>query len=237
VAIAAALVALFVAGTLVGVYVNRDQKRISSGNLPAGHPQLPESNTGTSAPASEASKSPDVGGEGGRVPAGSVKGSDAEVLGQPPRAEDLSPPTDAVTTLDQGFGVALLPSSLGGLARNGAPSITASEVSAVYTGPPQLGIESAQVVVRRFDDKSAAGSGAAEMAGEYPIGPIVFSLGGRKITQMITDEPRPEMFPPAMSFTWVQGRYAVQVIAVPWEPSSCERARDAAMQMIAELSF
>lgn len=239
--IAAALIVLLVVGSLLGVHFARRSGGVRGAGLPSAEATSSVVAGGDGLPGSNTSASKTPGGDETTAGPGantvSSEFSDAAAVSKPPTAQDPTPPQDPSSVLDASFGAGLLPAQLGGLVRQGSVMAQTDRVIAKYKGAEGVAVDVAQVTVVRYADERAAREGLADLMNDYPVGPVVFEFGGRRVSQMITDESYPDMFPPAMSLGWVQGRYAVQVVVVPWAPDRVQAARDRALQIIGELPF
>lgn len=236
--VAAALTVLFVLGVLAGSLFSRLKAGVEGGRLgPGERPGMTA--TDSPMPVGEQTKTPDATATS-QAPGGDVGPSqDASAVLQPPQDPvDPTPPRDAAALLRARFAAGdIMPDRLGGLVREGAVVRSENSVKAFFRGSGSVGIDIAQVTVVRYPTASDAAKGADQLREEYPVGPLVFDIGGRRVSFAATQEERPDMFPPALSFTWTQGEFAVQLIVIPWDPGAVAAARDRSAAAIADLPF
>lgn len=235
--VALVVVALFAVGTAIAIVVDRAKadRTASNAELPAGHPAGSTGTGGQGGPGSSAATKTATASTATPDASGGL--SDAEAIKQAPKTDDATPAKDAASYLDAGFGAAILPTRGTGLVMRGSATLSADTVRATYSGDASSGVDMIQVIVKRAADSKSAKTAAEALATDYPVGFLQFMFGSRAITQMTTAEDRPDIYPPAISLTWLQGRYAIQVAVIPANSSSVGKARDTALTLIGDLPF
>jgi len=242
-AVVLGLVILFVSGSLTSEVVMRRRQEASqpSSTSSSRVEHLREDGVNTSKAESVAGG----GGGSGRASKAAASSGDnsaaqsdiAAAAGNPETKPSSDVDADALRFLSENFGPALAPPSAAGFRLSKSADKEGLRIIAVYAGAASTSCDVLQLVVLRAKDEAEAEKITRGHASQFPQSPITYSWGGRRITQGMTQEDRPETFPPALSFAWRRGNYAIQVSAVPLAPASVRKARDKSLGFISALRY
>jgi len=251
-----AIVLLFAAGLAAGsLFFNRDGRGTSAemGEFAESEETTPGALSGLDPSAEERGEAPagEVIGEG-EWPSG-IRETDPDAVVADPGAgpSDVS---EAVKTpdsanvpepeapaqpkfLDDNFGSAAAPSTVGGFPRLGSPSVDGDVLEAEYRGVDDKGFDLLFLTVQRTADSKAARDAADHLLHMFPDYALGYKWGGRDIRQAMSHETRPQQFPPLVCMVWTEGRHAVRVVVAPLGPGAVEQARDATLAFIADLPY
>jgi len=163
--------------------------------------------------------------------------SDAQqAVSAPDRAAEPSPPS-APGFLEGGFGPAAAPSPVAGMQRTLGPTISGDTLEAEYSGGDAGDLDLLFLTVVKTGSPTAARQQADEFIHAFPISPVSFTWGGRQIRQAMTDEGRPNQFPPLICMVWTDGSYAVRVVTAPLAPDQVVAARDSTLDFVGALPY
>ena len=244
--IAGVVVALVIAGSLLGVSVFRPDESGKAGDRSSSSSATVSATDGGANPSASAPN-------GSLLSSGSLQGSakagssgiatpesirsDSAAIARPPKGEGEAPPKPPLGYLDRAFGAGIVPASAAGLTLRGAASVTKDRVSGGYAGPGPGPIDMLELVVTQERDSAAASKASKAALAEYPGSPLSYEWGSREIGQGATQEDRPQQYPSIIRFVWSQGRYVVQMTVVPLNPGEVAAARDSALMFADRLPY
>jgi hypothetical protein len=261
---AMAVVVLFAVGLLLGTALIDDSQPLrvtlgladpvasegspdvsaGSGDVPArdmaeepGEPGV--AGTGTSGnAASPAGSSGGSGAASSTDPASSRNGpSDVPQAVVPPsKAEEPDPPSSA-SFLETNFGPGAAPESVAGMRRSAGPVMEGDTLEAEYAGGDVGEFDLLFLTVVKTNSATAARSEADGMLHSFPVEQIEYPWGGRQIRQAMTDEGRPNQFPPLICMVWTNGSFAVRVVTAPLAPDRVLDARTSTLDFIGALPY
>lgn len=177
------------------------------------------------------------GGESKVPPAATASGpSDANSAAKPPSGP-ASGTAPKPGFLDTGFGAGAAPSAAGGLTRIGTPVIEGDTLEAEYAGSEAAGLDLAFLTIVRTQSPQAAKREAQQLRHSFPDNALEYEWAGRRIAQSMSNESRPDQFPPLVSMTWTSGSYAIRVVTAPLAPDRVVAARQASLTFIGALPY
>ena len=243
--IAGVVVALVIAGSLLGVSVFRPDESGKAGDRSSSSSATVSATDGGANPSASAPN-------GSLLSSGSLQGSakagssgiatpesirsDSAAIARPPKREGaLSKPP--LNYLDGAFGAGIVPASAAGLTLRGAAIGSKDRVIGGYTGPGSGPIDMLELVVTRERDDAEASKASKAALAEYSGSPLSYEWGSRQIRQAATQEDRPQQYPVILRFVWRQGRYVVQMTVVPLNPGEVAVARDSALKFVDRLPY
>lgn len=175
----------------------------------------------------------DASGSNTVTPAKTVS-EDVERAGQKPLEGGVSPTTEA--WLVSNFGAAAAPERLAGLTRSQIQT-TEATVTAVYVPGAKSPLDSVRLVVHRLPERSKPKVATEQLLDGFGQARVAYDWGGRKVTQGLTAEDRPEQFPPAVCMVWVRDGFGVQVTVIPRGPGLVADARTSGLALVSALPY
>lgn len=244
------IVLLFIAGLGAGWLVFHDARDRESGvgagigNLGQENPINREPGAGDTPPSQQNEEKAPVDTGQDRAPGGQAADqaaatgpSDQQQAAKPPLEDESPKPSVTPEFLVTGFGPAAAPASVAGMVRLGEAVVDGNKMTAEYSGGEAGEVDLLFLSVSKTQSPADAAKEVEGLLRFFPAKQISYTWGGREIRQAMSNEGRPDQFPPLICFVWTEGQFAIRVVAAPLAPDRVVDARQAALEFIGALPY